>query len=446
MSVQQYVYVSLVRDGNGLPTPAASGTMLSADGLGGATWTSGAVSSSLTLAPNPGPGTPPTDNVTIYANLDKLRYINDLGNVFIVATTADLAAYLPLTGGTMLGPISMGGGEITDCSALRVSAPDNNVVIGDTFTTIASSTAVLVGANTSCVNSNSATVVGYNSSATGSSNGVLVGQSGTLLNAPSSIVIGSSSSATAGNVIIVGPGSLSGAANSLIFGRSSVSTATGAHCFGNSITNNTPGSLLFDCTANIRAAATCDLGTSANRFRSLYLNNDLIGSNIFSNTNSVPVWRCSLTNNTVGFSSTTAETNIIQGTLLGSLVIPAPTAAGITFKIFSNWSYSSNAGTTFTIRLKVNGTTVQTHVFTAGNVANLSVQHSMTVQLRTPSNRLYTSSALVSNGLLPSVVNNITDSIWSTVASNTISLTGQFSDTSGVWRGDSFDMWSSHSS
>jgi hypothetical protein len=167
---------------------------------------------------------------------------------------------------------------------------------------------------------------------------------------------------------------------------------------------------------------------------------------VTSNTNSVPVWRYSYTNTTVGFSTTTAETSIIAGTSIGSLVFAAPTAAGLTVKIFNSWLMTFGAATTFTIRLKVNGTTVNTTTMAAGTVVNQFVHCDFTLQLRTPSNRLYSTSKVTRDGGTTAIFGTIIDSIWAPASANTLSMTGQFSDTNGSWRGDCFDVWSSHSS
>lgn len=403
-----------------------------------------------TFNANPGPVTAPAGGLSLYTNLNKLRYMDSTNAAFVVATTADLGSYLPLAGGTMTGPINMGSQSITGCTALRMTATGNSVLVGDATSAINTGNNCTVvgpsGANSN--NSINTTVVGPAASATTANNAIVIGSGTYAAGAVSATVVGSGSAAVTGtNIIILGPASTgnAGAGGSIIIGGLSNSTAASAHCFGNALNNSVAGSLLLDATANMRPSVTasCDIGTTTNRFRSLYLSADVNATRVFSGGNSVSVLRCSLTDTTAGFSASTAETSIIQGPLLGSLTVPAPTAAGFTVKFSSNWLLSCGTATTFTIRLKVNGTTIMTHVYSLAAVANLDIAHEMTVQLRTPSNRLYTASRLMPHGLSSNLIASIADSIWNTAAANTFSLTGQFGNTTCSWRGDSFDMWSS---
>lgn len=73
---------------------------------------------SLLIEANASPPTPPINNLTVYEAGDKLRFKDSSATTYQVATTNDLASYLPLAGGTMTGSINMGNQEITGVTDL----------------------------------------------------------------------------------------------------------------------------------------------------------------------------------------------------------------------------------------------------------------------------------------------------------------------------------------
>jgi len=161
---------------------------------------------------------------------------------------------------------------------------------------------------------------------------------------------------------------------------------------------------------------------------------------------SIPCVRCTYSDSSFGFSATTTETSVIDGTLSGSLTIPAPTAAGFTMHMRAAWLYVSGAATTFAIRFKVNGTTILTTTIPAGAVVNQTIWAEHIIQLRSPNNRLFVSCRISRDAGATIINSTILDSIWNPASSNAITVTGQFSDTNGVWRGDSFSLDSSYAS
>src|SRR5690606_8649296 len=68
--------------------------------------------SELLLIANGAASTPPEDMLTLYTNNSKLRYIDDTGTAYQVATSTDIGSYLPLAGGTMTGNININGNAI----------------------------------------------------------------------------------------------------------------------------------------------------------------------------------------------------------------------------------------------------------------------------------------------------------------------------------------------
>jgi len=62
--------------------------------------------------------TPPAGYINVFQAANKLRYMIPGGGNLEVATTAGLAAYLPLAGGTMAGTLAMGSQAITGTGAI----------------------------------------------------------------------------------------------------------------------------------------------------------------------------------------------------------------------------------------------------------------------------------------------------------------------------------------
>lgn len=355
-------------------------------------------------------------------------------NVYYSSLTPDPGTgYLKLDGSTpMQANLNLDNHDLTEASAIRIPVSSTKTVIGNNFTSSTSDyTTQVGGTNTIDSSSTSAVQIGYGNDVKTSSSSAQIGNVNACTLSGNSVLIGSSNTATS-------------AVGGIVIGDHSSSTATSAMCMGANLVNSTQSSLLISTTNNIRTNnTTCDLGTTTNPFQNVHLNGFALSSNA---SNRIPSVRCAFTNTTVGFSSSTTETDIIDGTLTGSLVIPPPTSAGFTTKIYQSWLYTSGAATTFTIRLKVNGTTSLTTVIPAGTVVNQMITVSHTLQLRTPSNRLYLTSTVLRDAGATIISSTIVDYIWLPFGSNTISMTGQFSDTSGQFRGDSFDMSTSYAS
>lgn len=119
-----------------------------------------------------------------------MRIIDSSSTIRTVATTANLAAYLPLAGGTMSGSINLGGQEISNCAAIRTSG--SNIVYGNTASA-AGANSVVIGdsAQSGFGGGSSNTAVGQAAQAN-YLNSVAIG-SGAVANSES-VVIGSGSS------------------------------------------------------------------------------------------------------------------------------------------------------------------------------------------------------------------------------------------------------------
>lgn len=433
------------------------------------------------LPQNSSPSTPSAGSLNVYNDGGNLKIINSSSTIQTVATTANLAAYLPLAGGTMTGSINLGGQEISNCMAIRTSGSNivygntasaagaNSVVIGDSaqsgFGGGSSNTAIGQGARANYLNSvaigsgavaNSESVVIGSGSSGSSSYNVIIGR-GAIGTASKAVIIGRQASGADNSIAIgnlcssgtnfgitIGAFSNCGAGDSVIIGHDSYSNVNNANIIGSNLTNGTGNSLLVAASANIRAnTTTCDLGTTAEPFQNLLLNGYARTSSV---SKSIPCVRCTYSNSAVGFGSTTTETSVIDGTLSGSLTIPATTAAGFTMHMRAAWLYSSGVTTTFAIRFKVGGTTILTTTIPAGTVVNQNIWAEHIIQLRSPNNRLFVSCRISRDAGATIINSTIVDSIWNPASSNAITVTGQFSNTNGTWRGDSFSLDSSYAS
>lgn len=243
--------------------------------------------------------------------------------------------FLPLAGGTMSGSVDMGGQEIKNCGAFRISTANMKTIIGSSLTASGSNyTTQCGGVNTIDASSVGATSFGYGNAVTTSSGPTLLGSSLTASNAFASTVIGNACSA-------------SGCIDSVVIGHSASSTANYAHAIGYGIANSTANSLLVDCSANIRSnSTTCNLGTTANPFQTLYLNTNIAGptysrsaDNIVSNSGA------STNGNLTSFSGTTGKVVTDSGVVAANVVTNSAgattagqvaTYSGTTGKIITN--------------------------------------------------------------------------------------------------------------
>lgn len=279
----------------------------------------------LALVQNGDVSTPPVNTINIYNNSGP-KYIDSSSNVYTFATTDNLTAYLPLAGGTMTGPINMGGQEVTNSSAFRVSG--TNIIIGDSKTNATNTDSTAIGTN--CSSTGDRSIAIGNSSNSSTQFGVAIGAN-SLVNGSAGIAIGSYSTSSAGIVI----------------GSSSTSNAFRAHCFGSSLTNNTANSVLIGAAGNIRASdTTCDLGTIANPFQTLYLNANIAGpTNSRTADNIVSNAGASTSGNLTSFSGTTGKvvtdsgivaTNVVTNS--GGVVTAGQVAtfSGTTGKLITN--------------------------------------------------------------------------------------------------------------
>jgi len=275
------------------------------------------------------------------------KVVQDSGTALSsLATTASVSTnYLAKSGGTMSGSVNMGQQELTNCSAFRISTANQKTVVGSSTTASGSNyTSQLGGVNVIDASSQSATSLGYGHDVKTSNNAVLVGN----LNAANAAI------------------------NSIVLGSSSTSSANNAHVIGSSVTNSTANSLLLDASANLRSnSTTCDLGSVAKPFQTLYLNTGISGP--LGTPSSGTLTNCTLTGATArgqpltlskltqyeGWSaaSTSAATSFINANAVGSQIYAANTTnTGMIVRVKAIAQLNNfSGGGTLNISLYLNG-------------------------------------------------------------------------------------------
>ena len=241
-----------------------------------------------TLQENATPTTPPTNGVTIFAYGDKLQFVDDTGAIFQVASLADLttylSAYLAKAGGTMTGALNMGGNNITNAGAISATSA--------TLTGALNMGAQEINNVSAIRTTNSNVIVGTSATASGTGNVVL----GELATATASNGVGIGTQSSVGfNAVSIGKEAIAGQGATVIGYRSTCGTRTdtiiigrdngssggnNADIIGVARTNSQANSLVLGngSYVNIRANNTCDLGTSAVPFQSVYLNGSIAGA------------------------------------------------------------------------------------------------------------------------------------------------------------------------
>lgn len=172
---------------------------------------------------------------------------------------------------------------------------------------------------------------------------------------------------------------------------------------------------------------------------------DVLAPSLYSAQLPVSSWRAAKNASwsSIGPNNIVESSMIDNSKITGSMVIAPSVFRGFTTRLSFLALYSSGAATTFTIRFKVNGTTILTSVIPAGVVVNQYYKLNYVMSIVENSNsRILISSEIQRSGATPIIDASLNDVVWVSAANNTISVTGQFSDNSGTWGHTQFDMWS----
>ena len=283
------------------------------------------------LQENATPTTPPTNGVTIFAYGDKLQYVDDTGAIFQVASLTDLttylSAYLAKAGGTMTGALNMGTNDITNAGSISATSATLSGALNMGTQEINNVSAIRT--------TNSNVIVGTSATASATGNVVL----GELATATASNGVGIGMQSSVGfNAVSIGKEAVAGQGATVVGYRSSCGTRTdtiiigrdngssggnNADIIGVNRTNNQANTLLLGngSYVNIRANNTCDLGTTAIPFQSLYLNGSISGAtNSRTADNIVSNAGAGTSGNLASFSGATGKTVTDSGVVAANVV------------------------------------------------------------------------------------------------------------------------------
>jgi hypothetical protein len=281
------------------------------------------------------------------------------------ATTADPSnvAVGPNAIANGIGSVSMGDGA--------QSQGNNCTAVGhDAHSNFLSGTAI----------GNATLITGNNGTAVGDSSGAFTGGAAFGANAnasgQASSSIGPSSTSAGLQASALGNGSSAAGNQSVAIGNNASASVTASIAIGDGAVNAAANTCLIGdvAIANIRPNnnATCDLGTSAAEYKDVWLSNGARGPlAVASNYSTYADTTC---NNTV------AETDISSsGSAVGSLTLAAGQPLGMIYSLNLCMVATSAAGDTLTIRVKVNGGLLYSHVLT---IPALSVALPITISAR----------------------------------------------------------------
>lgn len=282
--------------------------------------------------------TPAVGSVDVYALGEKLYYRDSSATDYKVASISDLSAYLPLSGGTMTGPLDM------STQILTVNSMSDNGTQGMRWGSGSSATnidGITIGRNSSTVNDS--LVVGRDSSSVGTY-GVMIGINNNGTNATSgNIAIGSSNNVAGDTTPITG----GGGAIALGFTVSALNKE--AIAIGSGVSNSIASSMLIGGTApmiNWRTSTngTCDLGAASSRFKDAYLTSVVgltttkVVDDVVTNSGT------SISGNIATFSGTTGK--VITDSTIGVGNLVTNTVGGTTIGQVA--TYSSTSGKVIT--------------------------------------------------------------------------------------------------
>jgi len=245
-----------------------------------------------------------------------------------------------------------------------------NVSIGDGTQTVNGQGNIAIGdlaTAGSGPGNNESTAVGYQSIALAAQCVALGANAACPLGTGQCVCLGVAAIASAGatHALAVGPGATISGDRCMAIGPLASASATNAIAFGRSAVNSVASSCLIgdSAIANIRSNSStnaCDLGTSAAPFKSCWLRDasPAAGSK-FSMYSPVTV------------TNTVAETPILTGTSVGSLVYSAGQSLGSVIRFKIGTSITVGVADTVVVRLKINGVTAVSQTLGGGVFAGV---------------------------------------------------------------------------
>lgn len=345
------------------------------------------------------------------ANLNAHQLLDALRLGFSAGVQLDSASSAPATG------IAIGQSAVASTNAVAMSSSasanaDSAVSIGNN-SRCNFIQGVAVG-NATLVTGNQGTAVGdaagaFTGGAAFGGNATAGGQASTALGPSSSAAglqasaMGNSASAVGNQSIAIGNNASASVTDSIAIGDGAVNATTNTCLIGNS------------AIANIRSNNSlfaCDLGTSAAPFKSCWLRDasPAAGSK-FSQYSSVSV------------TNTVAETSLLTGTQVGSMVYSAGQSLGSVIRFKFGTVLTVGVADTVTVRIKVNGVTAVSAVL--GGSVFAAVPGYIAADLVVQAANLQCSMQAAQNGAGAGVT--IADPAYNPAIANTFSVTAQWS-------------------
>jgi hypothetical protein len=389
------------------------------------------------------PAIPPLNSITVYLSGNHLRYRNNAGTSFQVATLTDLSSYLLLAGGTMTGDINLNSHNITNFATLQPvngvnigtgltlsTDPDTNTIVGNgAFSTTGFGLNTCFGYQSGCLTPGTGSNCAFGALATASGN----------------------SGATA-----IGAGSLASGQDSVVLARGGQATALRAVLIGgNGALNNVANSVMFGDTGivNVRAnSTTCDLGTAALPFQTLYLNTGIDSAGALNvgtvNSTSINIGKVGVITKITGLppflgklasTASLALTGVLTAqslipTSIGNLVYAANSTYAGTTIAYRIWGLITNTSpNSATIVININGSSAVSLIWLPGTVTNAVFQIKGVLSVQTTNAVIDIQADVNPVGTTTfSVMRNASLPTWDKTIINTLSATLQFSNgTSG---------------
>ncbi len=280
-----------------------------------------------------------------------------------------------------------------------------------------SATGIAIGDSSVSSGADSVTL-GVGATASGT-HGITIGVAASSNNTDS-VCVGSASLSTGANQTVIGSNNSTNTSQyACVFGQNGTSNAVNAIVIAtgtNTTTNATASSVLFgDSTiVNIRPdnASSCNLGTTSKPFKVCYLNDAQPASvSRYSNYGDSTL------------ANTNVETSLVSGTSVGSLVYAAGISLGSVIRTRICMVASSTGTPNLTVRIKIAGTAIITHVISLASAASEPIMIESTFSIRSAT--IQSNSTVIRSLIVPTNVTAVP--AFNPAISNTFTITGAWS-------------------